>query len=400
MSAHSRIAAWIAATIVLGALASAPVTEAGIGDKLKKKAQDTANKTANDAVDKTTDTTGKEPSTAAESEKSAAPGEKAGGETEVSAVSTKFDFVPGDKVLLYDDFSQDELGDFPAHWTLNSGTVETAEMEGERWLRLAGDYGRVRPKVDVKLPEFWTFEFDMHTAAASGGITVQGIVEGNVSAWRAELLQYGNTTVMFQAGSVTAQTEYEGGASMVGRHHVMMMGRGTALKIYVDTQRVINVPDVTGTGVATEVQIELSSTDSQPMITNVRFAEGNKPVADPFANGKLVTYGIYFDSGSDVVKAESAPVLRQMASYLDANKTVNVEIVGHTDNQGTATGNLDLSKRRAAAVAQVLTEQFKIAAERFKTDGMGDTKPVASNDGAEGRATNRRVEFTKLLEKI
>jgi hypothetical protein len=80
-----------------------------------------------------------------------------------------------------------------------------------------------------------------------------------------------------------------------------------------------------------------------------------------------------------------------MAAYLDANKTVNVEIVGHTDNQGTADGNLDLSKRRAAAVAHVLTEEFKIAAERFKTDGMGDTKPIASNDGAEGRAMNRRV---------
>lgn len=79
---------------------------------------------------------------------------------------------------------------------------------------------------------------------------------------------------------------------------------------------------------------------------------------------------------------------------------MNVEITGHTDNQGTAAGNLDLSKRRAAAVATVLTTQFKIEAKRFKTDGMGDTKPVASNDNPEGRATNRRVEFTKLLEKI
>jgi outer membrane protein OmpA-like peptidoglycan-associated protein len=253
----------------------------------------------------------------------------------------------------------------------------------------------------VKLPEFWTLEFDVHTAEpASGALTIRGIVEGNVSAWSAELLQYGSTTVMFQSGPVNATTQYEGGASMAGRHHVMLLGRGTGLKIYVDTQRVINVPDATGSGVATEVQIELMSMASQPMITNVRFAEGNKPVKDPFADGKFVTYGIYFDSGSDVEKAESAPVLRQMAAYLEANATVNVEIVGHTDNEGTAAGNLDLSKRRAAAVAQVLTEQFKIAAERFKTDGMGDTKPVASNDNAEGRATNRRVEFTKLLEKI
>ena len=132
------------------------------------------------------------------------------------------------------------------------------------------------------------------------------------------------------------------------------------------------------------------------MITNVRFAEGNKPVADPFANGKFVTYGIYFDSGSDVVKAESAPVLRQLATFLEKNAAVKVEIDGHTDNEGTAAGNLDLSKRRAASVAKVLAEQFKIAADRFKTDGLGDTKPVASNDKPEGRAMNRRVEFSKL----
>jgi len=128
----------------------------------------------------------------------------------------------------------------------------------------------------------------------------------------------------------------------------------------------------------------------------VRFAEGNKPVKDPFADGKLVTYGIYFASGSDVVQPDSAPVLRQVATYLEANAAVHVEIVGHTDNQGKPDENLDLSKRRAAAVAKVLSEQFKIAADRFKTDGMGDTKTVSSNDKPEGRAMNRRVEFTKL----
>lgn len=377
-----------------------PLSEAGLGDSLKKKAEKKVDKTADDAINHAgekkpeTDAAQKpQDSGSATADKSAAP---AGSETKVSAVSTKFDFVPGDKVLLYDDFSQDELGDFPAHWKLNSGTVETAELHGERWLRLAGDYGRVRPKVDVTLPEFWTLEFDIHTTeAASGGVTVRGIVEGNVSAWSAEMLQYGCTTVMFQAGSVSATTQYEGGPK-IGRHHVMILGRGPALKIYVDTQRVINVPDVTGAGVATEVQIELGSIDSEPMITKVRFAEGNKPVKDPFADGKLVTYGIYFDSGSDVVKPESAPVLRQVAAYLEANAAVHVQIVGHTDNQGKPDENLDLSKRRGAAVAKVLSDQFKIGADRFKTDGMGDTKAVSSNDSPEGRAMNRRVEFTKL----
>ncbi len=397
MRPYPRPGILIAAALALVVTAYPVVSKGGLGDSIKKKASDKANKTADDALNKNPDASKDADAKTATSEAPAAGDGAKGDAPPVSTVSTKFDFVPGDKVLLFDDFSQDELGDFPMHWKLNAGTVETAEMDGERWVRLAGDYGRIRPKVDVKLPEFWTLEFDVHTAKpASGALTVRGVMDSNVAAWSVELLQYGSTTVMFQSGAITATTEYEGGASMVGRHHVMLLGRGTALKVYVDTQRVINVPDVTTTGVATEVQIDFSQMDTEPKITNVRFAEGNKPTKDPFAAGKFVTYGIYFDSGSDVVKAESAPVLRQMAAYLEANATVKVEIDGHTDNQGTAAGNLDLSKRRAASVAKVLTDQFKIAADRFKTDGMGDTKPVSNNDSAEGRAMNRRVEFTKL----
>jgi outer membrane protein OmpA-like peptidoglycan-associated protein len=73
-----------------------------------------------------------------------------------------------------------------------------------------------------------------------------------------------------------------------------------------------------------------------------------------------------------------------------------VKIVGHTDNQGKPDGNLDLSKRRSASVAKVLADQFKLGADRFKTDGMGDTKPISKNDTSEGRAANRRVEFSKI----
>ena len=116
----------------------------------------------------------------------------------------------------------------------------------------------------------------------------------------------------------------------------------------------------------------------------------------PLAEGKLVTYGIHFQSGSDVVLPESAPVLRQVAAYMETNAAVKLKITGHTDSVGAPDSNLDLSKRRSAAVAKVLSEQFGIAADRFTTDGKGDTEAVASNDKPEGRAMNRRVEFAKL----
>ncbi len=156
-----------------------------------------------------------------------------------------------------------------------------------------------------------------------------------------------------------------------------------------------NVPDVTEAGVAAEIDFRLWSTE-KPMLANVRFAERCKPARDELDSGKLVTYGIRFATASDVVLPESAPILRQVSGYMEQHPGVKLRITGHTDNVGAPASNLDLSKRRAASVAKVLAEQFGIAADRFATDGKGDTQAVASNAKPEGRAMNRRVEFAKL----
>ncbi len=380
------------------ALATLPVDgRAGLGDKLKKKATDKANKTADDALNKTTgDDESKDASTSSESGEPAAT-KDAGDGAQVSSVSTKFDYVPGDKVLFYDDFTQDELGEFPANWKLEEGTLEVAEMKGQRWVRSTSITSRIAMKLPSTptLPEYWTFELDFFCGEPSGNVLDVIGVKGNQNAWDFTF-PYSGERAYFMTGQTTSDTALENKNVWGAVHHVMFMARGNALKVYVDRQRVANIPEIDLTNGAPDHLVVSLWSDKGPMITNVRFAEGNKPVADPFANGKLVTYGIYFDSGSDVVKAESAPVLRQIAAYMEKNAAVKVEIDGHTDNEGTTSGNLDLSKRRAASVAKVLAEQFKIAADRFKTDGMGDTKPVASNDKPEGRAMNRRVEFSKL----
>ena len=66
--------------------------------------------------------------------------------------------------------------------------------------------------------------------------------------------------------------------------------------------------------------------------------------------GKLITYGIYFDVNKDVVKPESYGTLKDIAQVLTDNPDVKVKIVGHTDSDGSDEANLDLSKRRAASV--------------------------------------------------
>ncbi|MBR0969668.1 MULTISPECIES: OmpA family protein [Bradyrhizobium] len=109
--------------------------------------------------------------------------------------------------------------------------------------------------------------------------------------------------------------------------------------------------------------------------------------------GHIALYGIYFDTDKAVLKPESRPTLEQIAKLLIGQPQLNVFIVGHTDSQGAYEYNLDLSKRRAEAVAAELVKNFRIAQTRLRTAGVGLLAPVGSNATDTGRALNRRVEL-------
>ncbi|TFH50092.1 MAG: OmpA family protein, partial [Bacteroidia bacterium] len=133
------------------------------------------------------------------------------------------------------------------------------------------------------------------------------------------------------------------------------------------------------------------------MVTNVRIAVGAPDMRNKLmTEGKLVTYGIYFDVNKDVVKPESYGTLKEIAAILNEVPDVQVKIVGHTDSDGADAANLDLSKRRAASVKNELVKSFGVNGDRLVTDGMGESQPVASNDTPANKALNRRVEFIKL----
>ncbi len=111
--------------------------------------------------------------------------------------------------------------------------------------------------------------------------------------------------------------------------------------------------------------------------------------------GRISLYGIQFDFDKDVIKPESKPTLDEIAKLLRADPELRLAIVGHTDKQGTADYNVDLSKRRAESVVAALTNEYAIAASRLSPHGAGASEPLASNDTDEGRAKNRRVELVK-----
>jgi outer membrane protein OmpA-like peptidoglycan-associated protein len=109
--------------------------------------------------------------------------------------------------------------------------------------------------------------------------------------------------------------------------------------------------------------------------------------------GRVVLEGLYFDSDRDAVWPDSERVLEEIAQLLRSDPRLKVRVVGHTDNQGAVEHNLELSRRRAANVATMLTSRYGIAAERLDSFGCGPYAPVASNDSEAGRAKNRRVEL-------
>ena len=104
---------------------------------------------------------------------------------------------------------------------------------------------------------------------------------------------------------------------------------------------------------------------------------------------------VLFDFDSAEVKSEAFPMLDEAISILKKNSEMKVEIDGHTDNRGPAAYNMKLSERRAKSIMQYFVDQG-VEAERQTTKGFGFTKPAASNDTKQGRAKNRRVEFTPV----
>jgi outer membrane protein OmpA-like peptidoglycan-associated protein len=168
------------------------------------------------------------------------------------------------------------------------------------------------------------------------------------------------------------------------------------LRVYVNGNRVADVnqvqlPDLTGAELYTE------GGEKTVGYRFVRIAESTPDFNQVISSsGRYVTHGILFDTDSDHLKPESAPVIKAVAQGLEKNQSLKLQIEGHTDSTGAAEHNLDLSKRRAEAVKSVLVSQFRIAAERLTTLGLGSSKPLESNDTASGRAQNRRVEFVKM----
>lgn len=113
----------------------------------------------------------------------------------------------------------------------------------------------------------------------------------------------------------------------------------------------------------------------------------------PKESSKLlsVELNILFDTGKAVVRPRYYSEVMKLADFLKSHSNSNVVIEGYTDNVGSPEANRELSQKRATAIADILVDSFRIAQNRVKAIGYGESQPIAGNETPEGRMKNRRV---------
>jgi OmpA-OmpF porin, OOP family len=416
----------ILAVVVLALAAGAPPpARAQLGDFVKQKvkatAEQSASKEIDDALNKgenafkcvltdkaciksatdagkkvvVTDAQGKPVSRADSDAAIAAATGPQGNDPTVAAATVKpgegawanYDFVPGERVLFFEDFSKDTVGDFPRRLELKQGNLEVVDWQGARYLRSKpGDGAWFYIPLPEVLPERFTVEFDY--AAPPGNQTSLYFDKQGGGRNRVD---FGAQSAGVGGGSVQSDSKLE--KNMADKfYHARVMGDGKYVKVYVNEQRVANTPNA-NLGRSDKILVQFPYNGTK-MITNIRVAAGGKKLYEALAEkGHVSTHGIYFDTGSDRIRPESTPTLKEIGQMLKEHPELKLTIEGHTDNVGTAPSNKALSERRAEAVRQFLVSTYGIDSSRLASKGFGATKPVASNDTPEGQQNNRRVEL-------
>ena len=328
---------------------------------------------------------------------------------------SNYDFIPGEKVILFDDFSQDAVGDFPALWSANAaGEINTLSIAPGNWFNLNSTDGNYFLLKNVDFPKNFIIEFDI-VPKKTGGRIAAGLILYSEEKYKEmdNSPHPGNSGIMISIEKVnwntmgykSSESATINGSSAVNPvepekvNHVIIWVQNRRLRIYHKSAKVLDMPTNLFDGTKlNRFCFRLSRGAScGSYISNFRITDASPDMRSKLlTDGKLVTYGIYFDVNKDVVKPESYGTLKGIADILKENADVKVKIVGHTDSDGADAANMDLSKRRGASVKDALVKDFGIDASRLQSDGMGETQPIAPNDTPVNKALNRRVELIKI----
>jgi outer membrane protein OmpA-like peptidoglycan-associated protein len=347
---------------------------------------------------------------------------------------SKFDFIPGEKVIYSDDFAQDAIGELPVNWNASGkGEVVTMEKVQGKWLRLFPGISYLSGNKQ-SFGENFTIEFDviidgtppsgtrffpffnfgffssgdketgdnsfLKSMGQSNAVNI--IVHPNVDAGsRMEMNSRDNSVRVFNSGLV--QTSSLSQTFFKSAHYAIQVQKQRC-RFWVNEQKVFDVPKaISLSSVMNQFYIDIvgspfyNENNFGIYISNLKVATGVPDTRHKLIEeGKFSTTGILFDFQSAVIKPESYGVIKEIATVLKENPSVKIKVLGHTSSDGDDAANMELSKKRAAAVKELMVKEHGLEEPRIVPEGKGETQPVGDNKTKEGKAQNRRVEFIKL----
>jgi OmpA-OmpF porin, OOP family len=346
-------------------------------------------------------------------------------------VFSKYDFIPGDRILYAHDFTGEAVGELPKGWNTDGmGEVVTIDAYGGNWLQLHQNNTYLSSNSSA-FGENYTVEYDLILNLKNLGYTYPYLTFGLIAAnpmnttdnsviqnmhdqFATEVLvrpssggQSYISTTTFEKG----RSYYDGNdqkfatlESYYGKPiHVAMQVQKERLRIWLGGEKVFDAPKVMVPAYPiNQLFFKVSASSYQESqlglyISNIKVATGMADTRSELATkGKFTTRGILFDFQKADIKPESYPVIKEIAAVIKDNPGMKIKIVGHTSNDGDAKANMELSKQRAAAVKAYLESNFSIAAADVTTDGKGGTEPSDKGTTPEAKANNRRVEFIKM----
>ena len=413
--------------------------EAQLLKKLKKKAEKTVERKLEEKVEKETEKTmdtilngdsgnnqkpsGTNSTIPNEEEKLASNKDKTSSiessDSQKFQLWSKYNFVPGDKVIFQDDLIDEESGEFPSRWDLMKGSAENATL-GEEPVINMDNKSIIMPLKDTNdyLPEVFTIEFDAYYNEVIKANYYQqydirlwdggGSYQPNGDVYdKSSKNSYGPMKILrhqIRFGCIINNQVKDLGGSEPALddknpdwRHIAIAFNKRSLKIFIDQYRVLNMPNLGFKPKMFSIGASSNQSDNDIIaIKNIRIAEGGKKLYDRvMADGKFVTTGILFDVNRATIKPESMGVLNKVVKMMQEHPDLNFSIEGHTDSDGADDYNLKLSEQRAAAVKEALIN-IGIDTSRMETKGLGESVPVSDNTSPEGKANNRRVEFIKI----
>ncbi len=334
---------------------------------------------------------------------------------------SKFDFIRGEKIVYYNDFTHDTLNKFPANWLSNSpGQIEKLNEYSGNWFRL--NLGSTTSTDGVLLfGTNTTIEFDMIANVGKKAKNDNSEIQVYFHSQKRDetLGDYvpgnGGFSFRFIGESVSvfnwkngdfSTTNYEVPTDELAKNlnkkvHISIAIKKDTVRLYINQFKVIDLPNVLPEGVPPMDRISFFcngiNSNFSLLISNLSVETG---IADNAAKmkklGKFATNAVTFIPGSDTITSESYTAIKDIAFVINDTHDTKFKIVGYTDNDGSETANLTLSKKRADAIMKVLVEVFEVNKDIITAEGKGQASPLNNNTTNEEKAINNRFEIIKL----